>query len=160
MVVDSKNVEFGYELIAALPYAYWHHLNGTLTGTISGHDSAPFYWFSPDHQINPANRDWHNTAEAAKEIPNMMIHKARLSKSEWAPPSLKERYAPEAIMFYKPTVVIYNRYNKEWNRPPINYFDLPTLRTLFTMLRKDYQIVYFNVRGQEDLEEPPRNTSR
>lgn len=153
MVVDSKNVEFGYELVAALPYAYWHHLKGALTGTISGPDSAPFYWFSPDHQINPANRDWHNTNEAAKDIPNMMIHKPRLDKSQWAPPPLKEKYAPEAIKFSKPTVVIYNRYNKEWNRPPINYFDLATLRTLFTMLRKDYQIVYFNVRGQDDLED-------
>lgn len=153
MVVKSHNVEFGYELIAALPYAYSLHLQGKLTGTISGVGSEPLYFFSPDHKIDPSPRDFANTAAAAKEIPNMWIHKPKLDKSNWVPPPLKEHYLPMAIWFTKPTVVIYNRYNYEWGKPPINYFDLPTLRSLISMLEPHYKVVYFNVRGEESLED-------
>ncbi|CAI5501440.1 unnamed protein product [Closterium sp. Naga37s-1] len=43
--------EFGYELIAVLPFAYWHHLNGSLRSTTScgRHSLASLYYFSPNH---------------------------------------------------------------------------------------------------------------
>lgn len=153
MIVNSFNTEFGYELIATLPFAYWHHLNRTLTRTSSGQGSAPYYFFSPDHRIDPSPRDFAHTNDAAKVIPNMWIHRSELDTSRWAPPPLAAHYAPRAIRFAKPTVVIYNRYNKEWGLPPINYFDLPVLRTLFKMLLPKYDVVYFNVRGEEGLED-------
>lgn len=153
MVVNSHNVEFGYELIAALPYAYWHKKNGSLSGTVSGPGSEPLYFFSPRHEINPAPRDWANTEKAAREIPNMRIHKPMLDLSQWEPPPIADHYRPMAITFNKPTVVVYNRYNREWGQPPINFFDLPTLRSLFRELSPKYQVVYFNVRGEESLED-------
>lgn len=143
----------GYEAIATLPYAYWAHVNGQLEGTRSGAGSGAFYYFSPDHEINPEPRDYANTVAAAKVIPNMWIHVPRLDKSKWIPPPLKAHYKPRAITFEKPTVVICNRYNREWNREPINYFDLETLRAMFTMLQDKYSIVYVNVRGREELED-------
>lgn len=153
MVINSRNTEFGYELIATLPYAYSMHMQGKLTGTVSASGSGPFYFFSPDHRIDASPRDFANTAAAAKEIPNMWIHKPRLDKTNWVPPPYKDFYGPIAIRFERPTVVVYNRYNMEWGKPPINYFDLPTLRSLFSMLCPQYTVVYFNVRGQEDLED-------
>jgi len=153
MRVNSHNTEFGYELIATLPYAYYHFLNGTLEGTISGPGSEPLYWFSPDHQINPKQRSFEATNEAVKEIPNMRIHKPILDKDKWRPPPLKEHFSADAITFEKPTVCICNRYNSEWGRGPINYFDLPTLRRLFDMLIPDHTVVYVNVRGNEELED-------
>lgn len=146
-------MEFGYELISVIPYAYSLHKKGLLEGTISGTGSEPLYTFSPDHKINPAPRDFANTAATAKRIPNVWIHKDRLNKDEWAPPPYKQMYRDVAMMFEKPTVVIYNRYNREWDKDPINYFDLPTLRSMFSMLRDEYSIVYFNVRGEEGLED-------
>lgn len=153
MIVDSHNTEFGYSLIAALPYAYYLHTQGLLEGTRCGAGSEAFYWFSPNHEINPERRDFANTAAAAKMIPNMWIHKAKLDKRKWTPPPMKEHFAPRAITFERPTVVICNRFNVEWDREPINFFDLPTLRTLFTMLRDQYSIVYVNIRGREELED-------
>ncbi len=153
MVVRSHNTELGYELIATVPYAYYLHTIGELEGTVSGTGSEPFYFFSPHHQIDPTPRDFAHTAAASKEIPNMWIHKPNLNKEQWIPPPYKEHYAPLAVRFDKPTVVIYNRFNVEWSRPPINYFDLPVLRSMFKMLSKKYTVVYFNVRGEESLED-------
>ena len=153
MIVRSHNVEFGYELIATLPYAYWHKLNGSLSETVSGKGSEPLYFFSPKHTIDPSPRDFKNTAAAALETPNMRIHTAELNTRQWTPPPLAEHYQKEAIVFEKPTVVVYNRYNYEWQRPPINFFDLPTLRGLFDLLTPKYTVVYFNVRGEEALED-------
>ena len=39
MIVNHYGVEFGYELIAAIPFAYWLHQHGELTGTVSNHDT-------------------------------------------------------------------------------------------------------------------------
>lgn len=153
MIVRSHNVEFGYELAAALPYAYWNHLNGTLEETISGSGSEPFYFFSNKHTIDPSPRDFSNTSKAAAEIPNMWIHKAELDRSRWTPPPLADHYKDAAIKFDKPTVVIYNRYNFEWDMPPINYFSLPALRRMIDLLLPKYEVVYFNVRGEEALED-------
>lgn len=151
MRVSSENMEFGYEVAATIPWAYALHLKGELTGTVSGIGSEPLYYFSPNHVINHEPRDYANTHKSV--APNTWIHVPRLDKGNWAPPPYKEVYKDRAITFDKPTVVIYNRYNKEWTKPPINYFDLPTLRALFALLDKKYQVVYFNVAGEESLED-------
>lgn len=153
MVIDSHNTEWGYELIATVPYAYAIHLRGELSGTVSGTGSEAAYFFSPSHRINPMQRDFAHTAEAAKSIPNMWIHKPLLDKTNWVPPPFREHYGKRAITFDKPTVVIYNRVNVEWSRGVINYFDLPTLRAMFDMLCPKYTVVYVNIRGQEALED-------
>lgn len=151
MVVDSENTELGYELFATIPWAYSLHLKGELEGTRSGVGSEAFYWFSPRHEINPVQRDWDHTKNC--KAPNIYIHKPRLIEGEWEAVPYKEQYGPRKITFDKPTVIIYNRYSREWNRPPINYFDLPTLRTLFSMLLPKFDVVYFNVRGRKELED-------
>jgi len=148
MVVDSRNVEFGYDLVAALPYAYWHHLNGSLRGTVSGTGSGPLYYFSPDHKENPEKRSFGNVAKA-RDIPNINIHRERLDTSMWVPPPLKEHYAPQAITFDKPTVVICNRYGNEWGMGAINFFDLPVLRKMFAALGGKYTVVYVHMKNTE-----------
>lgn len=153
MIVRSHNTEFGYELISALPYAYWHHLNGSLEKTVSAIGSEPYYFFSPNHEIDESPRDFGNTEKAVLDIPNMRIHRPELDESQWVPPPIKDHYSARAITFDKPTVVIYNRYNVEWGKDPLNYFDLDTLRSLFDSLLPKYDIVYFNVRGQQALED-------
>ena len=52
--VNSENIEFGYELISCIPYAYYLHQNNLLKKTISGADTQCLYFFSEvSHQLNP-----------------------------------------------------------------------------------------------------------
>lgn len=151
--VNSFNVEFGYELISALPYAYYLHERGLLTETISGVDTDCLYYFSPKHTINSSIRSWNNM-HLAKSIPNIRIHKPVLDK-RFSPPPLKERYKNERFVYDKPIVCICNRINKEWNKDAINFFDAECLKKLFTLLSKDYHVVYFNIRGKKQYYDGP-----
>ena len=151
MVVNSHNPEFGYELISVIPFAYWLKCNDMLTRTISGVGSEPFYYFSPDHEINPEPRSWYNVAKM--DTPNRNIHRPELSMGRFTAPPYREVYANEKYHF---DLVIYNRYNNEWpgvpelNRP-INYFSLELLREIFTYFRG--KILYCNVDGRHDLQD-------
>jgi hypothetical protein len=149
ILVNSQNVEFGYELISVIPYAYWLFKHNSLAGTISGSGSEPLYYFSPNHEIDPKLRDWANIRKL--ETPNRHIHKARLDTSQFCPPPYKEFYANDKYHF---DLVIYNRYNREWiqvpelNRP-INFFSLDLLQTIFENFSGN--ILYCNVDGRKEL---------
>ena len=150
MIVNSHNIEFGYELISALPYAYYLHSKGMLKKTISAVDTECLYYFSPNHEINKEPRSWYNTPKAVK-IPNIDIHKPFLKKEQFLAPPLKKQYANKKYRFKKETVIICNRHNLEWGKAPINYFNLDTLKQMFEMLQDKYQIVYINVEGRKEL---------
>jgi glycosyltransferase involved in cell wall biosynthesis len=154
MIVDSHNPEFGYELLSSLPYAYYLHTIGKLEGTVSGAGTAPLYYFSPNHKENNIKRHFMNTYKAEKAgVPNCRIHQPELNTAELRFPPYKEIYANEEYKWKKTTVCICNRYNKEWSTNPINYFDLKILDWLFTKLKKDYTIVYFQVDLPEELQD-------
>lgn len=148
MIVNSKNPEFGYELIAILPFAYWAFKNGQLEKTISGNDTDCLYYFSPKHEINKAPRDFANTPW--NEFDNIKIHTPRLNKSRFLPPPLKEQYKNNRFKFDKELIIICNRHNTEWKTKPINFFDIPTLRKMFELL-KEYQVIYINIEGRKEL---------
>jgi hypothetical protein len=152
MLVNSYNIEFGYELLSAVPYAYGLHLEGNLTGTISGAGSEPLYYFSPNHKINNEPRSWFNIDNARKGgLPYTFIHKYERPKLTFPP--YKEVYKNNKYKWKKPTLVIANRYNKEWGVAPINFFDLPTLHWLFTELKKTFEIVYIATDLPKDLQD-------
>lgn len=148
MIVNSHNIEFGYELISVLPHAYSLHLQGKLSGTISGNDTDCLYYFSKKHEINKEKRSWYNTKNVS--TPNINIHRHTLDKKDWTPPPLKEQYKNERFKFEKELVIICNRHNIEWEKKPINFFDIPTLESIFELL-KDYQVIYINVDGRPEL---------
>ncbi len=148
-VVDSYNIELGYELLSAVPYAYELHLNGRLNGTRSGTLSESFYPFSPRHEINPEPRSWYNTSRAgmgsrAKNLiglPWVDIHKPEQPHKVF--PDYRKYY--EAMRFDKPTLCICNRANIEWDHSVINYFDADILDWMFAALKEHYHIVYFPI---------------
>lgn len=150
MIVNSQNTEFAYELISALPYAYYLHSKGMLDKTISAVDTECLYYFSPNHKINKEPRSWYNTPKAAN-IPNIDIHKSFLKKEQFLAPPLKKKYANKKFKFEKETIIICNRHNIEWGKKPINYFNLETLEKIFKLLQDEYQIVYINIEGVPDL---------
>jgi len=159
MVVNSYNCEFGYELISVLPYAYYLHMQGLLTETISAKGSAPFYYFSPKHTINSQQRSWYYNGQPAIQylmrdnIPNVLIHRSHLDLSRWVPPPLA-KYYETSIKTEKPLYVIFNRYNNEYPatfNKPLNYFSLEILRDIFNILRKNYEVIYVNIEGHRSL---------
>ena len=145
-IVDSLCPEFGYELLSVLPYSYKLFKLGLLQETISGFDTKCLYFFSPKHTENDIKRSWDNVVKLKKNnFPNIDIHKGDLDWSNFESPPFKEFYKDKSIKFEKETLVIFNRYNKEWGKQPINYLDPETLDKLFGMLNKNYQIVYLNL---------------
>jgi len=158
VIVDSCNMEFGYELLTAVPYAYYLHTQGKLKGTVSGIGSEPLYWFSPDHRINPKPRGWDNIQEFRNSgMPNVWIHRPEFDMSQFAAPPFREQYGKLMRDPAKPIVCICNRYNREWNGPPINYLDLECLARLFEMLKGKYQVIYWAVDLPDELQDGVRN---
>lgn len=154
MVVNSHNIEFGYELISCLPFAYYLHTKGKLDRTISGPGSEPLYCFSPEHIINKSPRRFENNQSVISDgIPNAGIHRIKLDLDQWAIPPYKTHYKNEEYKWSKPTICICNRYNIEWSTKPINFFDLPLLDKLFNILKSKYQIIYFGVDLPETLQD-------
>lgn len=159
MIVNSYNCEFGYELISVIPYAYYLHLNGLLTGTISAKGSQPFYYFSPDHKINPVQRNWYYDEKPAIEylfndgVPNVFIHTRKLNLERWIPPPYK-KYYETSIKTEKPLYVVFNRFNKEYPatfNKPLNYFSLDILEDIFIKLKRNYEVIYVNIEGHKSL---------
>jgi hypothetical protein len=159
MVINSFNSEFGYELIATLPYAYWLYKYGQLTKTISAKDTRCLYYFSHNHKENPKRRSWYNGDSTALEkmidagIPNALIHKPGLDLKKFIPPPYKTAYKNDWAKFHKPMFVIYNRYNLEYPATynyAYNYFTEELLEEIFNKL-KDYHVLYCNIDGQPDL---------
>eukprot|EP00930_Biecheleria_cincta_P016773 TRINITY_DN1352_c0_g1_i1.p1 TRINITY_DN1352_c0_g1~~TRINITY_DN1352_c0_g1_i1.p1 ORF type:complete len:397 (+),score=38.70 TRINITY_DN1352_c0_g1_i1:129-1319(+) len=101
--LDMFGAEFGWETMAAVPYAYWlHHTCGKLASTQScGHMSA-WYWFSPRHTNNigchrevwlklepPNNNSFHGVGKLA------VLSGA--TPANWEPPPHKEHYRLSTI---------------------------------------------------------------
>jgi glycosyltransferase involved in cell wall biosynthesis len=152
--INSYNCEFGYELISVLPFAYWLHTKGLLNSTCSGNDTSSLYYFSKNHTINHELRDYKNCYSVYNDnIPNAFIHVDYLDFSKFKIPPYKEIFANSELKWEKPTLCICNRYNREWNHEPINYFDLECLKHLFETLQDKYQIVYFATSIPEELQD-------
>lgn len=149
--INSYLPEFGYELISILPYSYNLYKKNMLGNTISGLDTKCLYFFNSDnHTELSEKRGWHNMKKLWDiKFPNIGIHQAELDWEKFSPPPLKEHYNDKKIVFDKETIVICNRYNKEWEEDPINFLNLETLTILFDELKDKYQIVYINLKGDD-----------
>lgn len=135
----SFNGEFAPELQFALPFAYWHFKNGTLQSTRSSKYTSELYFFSPDHKETFEAR----TPEANYnfEMPRI-LYSQNYNMQKWLPVPLKEKYQNEIFQFEKPILIVANRFNMEWNGPPISFFDLSMLAFIFKNLQSKYTIVY------------------
>ncbi len=138
-VIDYQS-EFQQELLYVLPFAYWHHQNGTLKQTISCSGTSPFYFFSPNHVERYTYRDW-RTAYERYDVPNMP-HSPTFGFGKWAQVPLKSHYRNDWFVYKNPILIIANKYNVEWDNPPINFLDLPTLDQLINTLGSRFQLIY------------------
>lgn len=138
-VIDYHG-EFDQELRYVLPFAYWHHLNGTLKQTIGCANTRAFYFFSPNHVERYDKRVW-QAGYGYYNVPNM-THSPTFDFSKWTRVPFKSHYQNTLFRYNKPTLVIANKYNIEWDQPPINFLDIPTLDRIMTACKPHYQIIY------------------
>lgn len=138
--------EFAPELQFALPFAYWHYKNGTLKNTQSSRHTRELYFFSPDHEEKFDTRT--NEGNYNFEIPRI-LYSQNYDIEKWAQVPLKETYRNSVFVFDKPMVVIANRYNMEWDGPPVSFFSIEMLEFLFSTLKDHYSIVYNRPRPQD-----------
>lgn len=135
--------EFGYELLSVIPFAYHLHQKGLLRRTISGYDTKALYWFSPQHEELDEPRSYDNVKKLLKAgFPNVDIHCRQLNWNLFSPPPYKDHFQSSAIHLKKPTLIVSNRINSEWNGEPINFLNVEMLNAIFHLLRNKYQIVY------------------
>lgn len=133
------NGEFAPELQFALPFAYWHFLNGTLKNTRSSKYTKELYFFSPQHEEAFETRT--NEGNYNFEMPRI-LYSQDYDMSKWAPVPLKEKYANDLYKYDKPILIIANRYNMEWDGPPISFFSIEILDFIINKLKGDYTIIY------------------
>lgn len=137
--------EFAPELQFALPFAYWHYKNGTLKNTVASKYTKELYFFSPDHQEQYDTRT--NEGNYDFEIPRI-LYSHDYDMSKWEPVPLKEVYANDIYKFEKPVLIIANRYNMEWDGPPISFFSIEVLDKIIRSLKDKYTIIYNRPRPQ------------
>jgi hypothetical protein len=65
-----------------------------------------------------------------------------LNLEYWRVPRYKEFYTNQYFLYDKEILIVNNKYNKEWNEPPINYIPVDVLDTVFSVLKDKYQIIY------------------
>ncbi len=135
----SFSGEFAPEIMYVLPFAYWHYKNGTLQKTEGAKFTKELYFFSPNHEEVYDVRTGEGNYNY--ETPRILYsHDYDISK--WEPVPLKATYKNDIYVYDKPILIIANRYNEEWNGPPISYFSKPILHHMINKLKHDYTIIY------------------
>lgn len=135
----SFSGEFTPDLAFALPFAYWHFKNGTLLQTEGAKYTSELYFFSPEHletfdsRTTPGNYNF--------ETPRI-LYSQNYNMSKWAQVPLKEVYGNDIYRYNKPILIIANRYNMEWDGPPISFLSIALLDELINSYKAEYQIIY------------------
>ena len=141
----SFNGEFAPELQFVLPFAYWHLKNGTLAKTKGAKFSRELYFFSPDHEESFDERS--NEGNYNFEIPRI-LYSQDYEIEKWEQVPLKETYQNKVYVYDKPILIIANRYNMEWDGPPISFFSIEVLDSIIKKLLDQYTIIYNRPRSQ------------
>lgn len=160
-VIVDVNPEFSFELVLVVPFAYWAHTQGKLTGVYSSVDMRPFYYFSDKFVAKYKNRTIDNDLAGMNKLhklygANNWLHGINpieepgvLNYKKWIIPPYKEYYKNDEIKFNKPFVVISNQYNIERGLLPQRYFNISFLYEMFN---------YFTESGYKVIYKRPKNT--
>lgn len=131
--------EFAPEIMYVLPFAYWHYKNGTLKSTKSAKYTKELYFFSPDHEEAFETRTTEGNYNF--ETPRILYsHDYNIQK--WEPVPLKETYKNDIYVYEKPILIVANRYNMEWDGPPVSFLSIEMLDFIIGKLKDHYTIIY------------------
>lgn len=109
--------------------------------------TAPLYFFSPRHEERAVRR---NCLKNHPPLPVNPCNAGKWDTRQWVPPPYKTRYANREFIYDKPLLIVSNKYNSEWTRPPINFLSLAMLEFIHERFSKKYQIVYSRYTFQDD----------
>jgi hypothetical protein len=137
--------EFAPELQFALPFAYWHFKNGTLKNTKASKFTKELYFFSPNHSEIFESRTTEGNYNY--EMPRI-LYSQDYNMTKWEPVPLKQEYQNSIYVYEKPILIIANRYNMEWDGPPISFYSIEVLEHIIEKLKHKYTIIYNRPRPQ------------
>jgi hypothetical protein len=103
------------------------------------------YFFSPHHEESFTTRT--DEGNYNYEIPRV-LYSQDYNIFKWAMVPLKETYRNDIYVYDKPILIIANRYNSEWNGPPISFYSIETLAFIIEKLKGFYTIIYNRPRPQ------------
>lgn len=144
------NCEFGSEIVfkVAQVYKEWKSNPNIQVQTFKG--MAPFYFY-----MNSDNLTLKDGKRGLGSPGGCFLHKAELPSYCDEYPDFRKKYSEYKLPFEtgREIILISNKYNKEWNKPPINFLDIPTLTQLFETLSKKYLVVYNRIQSSEIVED-------
>ena len=156
--------EFGFELLAVVPYAYWLHRQGRLERTIGGLDTRCLYYFSENHEERPVERHYVPITEypvGERGWPfgyDLLTFPRVLDTRKWSPPPYREAFRDERFRWEKEICILSNQISDEqfpadsqWptNFEPTNFIGTELLLRLIGMLRGRYQVIYNRPRASD-----------
>jgi hypothetical protein len=141
-IIDTQGCEFGYEIIMCVPYANFLKVNNKNLIVYSCKDTRCLYYFLDDHEHSEMYRNRRHSKPIGVHFKD--IHFDTLDKSQFIFPDFKGYYSNQNFDFDtdKELLIISNKYNKEWLKPPINFISTEALDALFHHLSDKYTVVY------------------
>lgn len=149
-VYDAEICEWGNELIRVVPFIYHRFLMNRDIQINTTESMQPFYYFLNENDIKIKYGDrWDMKGVKSEGIPKQNLYEHDLNDEFWTPPPFKRVFAKSDILYpkrkfkpEKPTIIVSNKYNMEWNFRAINHIPLDVLNDLFNLLKKTFNIIY------------------
>lgn len=133
--------EFTWDLIEALPKAYYYHINNIPFEVQSKLELQPIYYFVDNLKKSAFTYEQQEPDIYDFDGPSYL-------QNDWFPPPLKDFYKVDTP-FDKPVVAINNKYSREWDKAPRNYLTIEDLDLIFNELKDRYTIAYIRPEGRE-----------
>lgn len=126
--------EFTWDMVRSLPLCYYYHFHKIDYQLEHKPNLSSLYYFVKNKkEVNKFNiRNPSDTY--SKEGP-------AFTKGNWLPPPIKKDFQG-VLNFKKPTLIVNNKYTKEWREPPKNFLNIQMLDYIFSQYKNKYQILY------------------
>lgn len=141
MKIVEEFHEFTWDMVRTLPKCYYYYINKIPFELRCKAGLSEIYYFVDNARELQRFDAVNDTISYNNEPPHYVLN-------EWAPPPLKQYYG-DKVKFNKPTVVVQNKFSKEWFSGPYNYFSIELLEELFNILQDRYDIIYIRPTGHQ-----------
>ena len=151
--------EFGFELLAVVPYAYWLHLQGRLERTIGGLDTRCLYYFSGNHEERSVKRHYVPITEypvGERSLAfgyDLNTFPSVLDTRKWVAPPYRDAFRDGRFSWNREICILSNKISDEqfdeFLGPPTNFIGTELLLQLIGMLRHRYQVIYNRPRATD-----------
>lgn len=151
--------EFGFELLAVVPYAYWLYRQGRLERTVGGIDTRCLYYFSEKHEERAVQRHYvpiteYPIGERGWFQYDLSAFPSSFDMRRWIPPPYREAFRDERFRWDKEICIVSNKVSDEYfpgeaQGRPTNFIGIQVLLRLIGVLRERYQVIYSRPRPSD-----------